>query len=321
MQTRALGNSDMRITPLGLGTWAIGGGEGACLWGPQDDDDSVAAIHRALDAGVNWIDTAAVYGFGRSERVLGRAIKGLSRKPYIFTKCTLVGKQGDTSVPRTYKYIRQEVEESLRRLGVETIDLYQCHWPIPDIQEMQEGWGVMVDLQREGKVRWLGASNYNVAQLKIALAIAPITSLQSPYSPINRAIETEVLPFCEANQIAVINYSAMQSGLLAGNMSAERIASLPEQDWRRRNRNFQEPHLSRHLRLVDLLRKIGSKHGRGPGEVAVAWTLRLNVIVGAIVGARNAQQVDGWLGAAGFRLSPEELEEIRSFLNASPIPE
>jgi aryl-alcohol dehydrogenase-like predicted oxidoreductase len=320
MQTRNLGNSDLQMTPIGFGTWAIGGGEGACLWGPQDDNDSVAAIHRALDAGINWIDTAAVYGFGRSERVVGRTIKDRSDKPYIFTKCTLVGKEGDASVPRTYKYIRQEVEESLRRLGVEAIDLYQCHWPIADEAEMKEGWGVMADLQREGKVRWLGASNYNVEQLKLALAVTPITSLQSPYSLINRSIEAELLPFCEANGIAVINYASMQSGLLTGAMSPERIADMAPQDWRRSNRNYREPLLSRNLRLVELLREIGRSHSRSPGEVAIAWTLRLKVIIGAIVGARSPGQVEGWLGAAEFRLSPDELERIQSFLDANPTP-
>jgi aryl-alcohol dehydrogenase-like predicted oxidoreductase len=318
MQTRQFGNSDMFITPVGFGAWAVGGGDWEYAWGPQDDADSISAIHRALDGGVNWIDTAAVYGLGHSEEVVGRAVKGISNKPYIFTKCSLVW-DGDRKITRTYKKIREEVEGSLRRLQVDVIDLYQCHWPVED-SELQDGWGTMSDLKAEGKVRWIGVSNYSVAQLKLAQAIAPITSLQPPYSLINSAVQEEVLPFCAANKIGVINYSPMQSGLLTGAMSAERIASLPQDDWRRRNPNFQEPRLSRNLKLADLLGKIAAKHGRTPGEAAIAWTLRLQAVTGAIVGARNAKQVEGWLGAADFRLSEAEIEEIQQFIGDNPLP-
>lgn len=319
MQVRQLGNSDLQITPIGFGSWAVGGGGWAFAWGPQDDDDSIAAIHRALDAGINWIDTAPVYGLGHSEEVVARAVKGLSNRPYIFTKCGVVW-NAERKTSRTQAHIRTEVEDSLRRLKVEVIDLYQCHWPEADPVELQEGWGVMADLQGQGKVRWIGTSNYNADQLKLAQEIAPITSLQTPYSMIKRTAETDLLQFCEANNIGVINYSPMQSGLLAGAMSAERIAGLPENDWRSRNPDFQEPRLSRHLKLVELLRQIGSRHGRNPGEVAIAWTLRLGAITGAIVGARSAKQVDGWIGAADFRLTSLEVVEVQNFLEQNPVP-
>jgi aryl-alcohol dehydrogenase-like predicted oxidoreductase len=318
MQTRQLGNSDMQITPLGFGAWAVGGGDWAYSWGPQDDADSVGAIQRAMDAGINWIDTAAVYGLGHSEEVVGRAVKGLSSKPYIFTKCSLVW-DADGKITRTYKHIRSEVEQSLRRLQVEVIDLYQCHWPVDD-SEMEDGWGVMADLKQEGKVRWIGVSNYNVAQMKRAHAIAPITSLQPPYSLINSEVEAEVLPFCEANHIGVINYSPMQSGLLTGTMSAERIAKLTEDDWRRKAPNFMEPRLTRNLHLAELLRQIASRYGRSAGEAAIAWTLRLSAVTGAIVGARSAKQVEGWLGAADFRLNEKELAQIQYFIDKNPMP-
>jgi len=318
MQTRQLGNSDLQITPIGFGAWAVGGGDWEYAWGPQDDDDSIAAIHRALDAGINWIDTAAVYGLGHSEEVVARAVKGLSSKPYIFTKCSLVW-DGDRKITRTYKHIREEIEGSLRRLQVDVIDLYQCHWPVEDA-ELEDGWGVMADLKKEGKVRWIGVSNYNVHQLKLAQAIAPITSLQPPYSLINSAVQDEVLPLCEANGIGVINYSPMQSGLLTGTMTAERIAGLPQDDWRRRNPNFQEPKLSRNLKLAELLGKIASRTGHTTGEAAIAWTLRLSSVTAAIVGARSAKQVEGWLGASDYRLTDEEIREIQHFIDTNPMP-
>jgi len=318
MQTRQLGNSDMQITPIGFGAWAIGGGDWEYAWGPQDDADSISAIHRAVDAGINWIDTAAVYGLGHSEEVVARALKGMSKKPYVFTKCSLVW-DGEKKITRTYKHIRSEVEQSLKRLQVDVIDLYQCHWPVEN-SELQDGWGVMSDLIKEGKVRWIGVSNYNVEQLKLAQAIAPITSLQPPYSLINSGVDVEILPFCEANKIGVINYSPMLSGLLTGSMSAERIANLPQDDWRRRNPNFQEPRLTRNLKVADLLGKIGARHGRSAGETAIAWTLRLSAVTGAIVGARSAKQVEGWLGAAEYRLNQQEIQEIQQFMDANPMP-
>jgi len=319
MQTRQLGNSDLQITPVGFGAWAVGGGDWAFAWGAQDDNESIAAMHRAFDAGVNWVDTAPVYGLGHSEEVVARAVKGLSSKPYIFTKCSVVW-DAERKTSRTQAHIRREVEDSLRRLQVETIDLYQCHWPEAEDAKTEEGWAVMADLQRQGKVRWIGVSNYSIHQLKLAQAIAPITSLQPPYSLINNAAEAELLPFAEANGIGVICYSPMQSGLLTGAMSAERIAALPEDDWRKRAAEFQEPRLSRNLRLAELLRQIGGRHGRNTGEVAIAWTLRLKAVTAAIVGARSAKQVDGWVGAADFRLTAQEVQEIQDFLDANPTP-
>lgn len=318
MQTRQLGNSDLHITPIGFGAWAIGGGDWQFSWGPQEDADSISAIHRAMDLGMNWIDTAAVYGLGHSEEVVGKALKGMSKKPYVFTKCELTWNE-NREIIRSMKEIRREVEDSLRRLDVDTIDLYQIHWPFPD-EEIEEGWATMADLQKQGKVRWIGVSNFNVDQLKRAQKIAPVTSLQPPYSLINNAVEAEVLPFCELQGIGVINYSPMQSGLLTGAMTAERIAKLPADDWRRNNKDFQEPRLSRNLKLVELLTAIGKRHGRSPGEAAIAWTLRLSAITGAIVGGRNAKQVEGIIGAGTFRLSSKETAEIQAFLDANPLP-
>jgi len=318
MQTRQLGNSDLQITPIGFGAWAIGGGDWQFSWGPQEDADSVAAIHRAIDLGMNWIDTAAVYGLGHSEEVVGRALKGMHNKPYVFTKCELVWNE-KREITRSMKEIRREVEDSLRRLDLGVIDLYQIHWPFPE-EEIEEGWATMADLQKQGKVRWIGVSNFNVEQLKRAQKIAPVTSLQPPYSLINNAVEEEILPFCEQQGIGVINYSPMQSGLLTGAMTAERIANLPADDWRRGNKDFQEPRLSRNLKLVALLAEVGKQHGRSPGEVAIAWTLRLSAITGAIVGGRNAKQVEGIIGAGAFRLSSSEIAEIQAFVAANPLP-
>jgi aryl-alcohol dehydrogenase-like predicted oxidoreductase len=319
MQTRRLGNSDMMITPVGFGAWAIGGGDWEFAWGPQDDADSIAAIHRAVDLGVNWIDTAAVYGLGHSEDVVAKALKGMSNRPYVFTKCVLVWGE-ERKVVKSYKDFRREVEQSLKRLQVDVIDLYQCHWPVPENSEMEDGWGVMADLKAEGKVKWIGVSNYNVEQLKLVQKIAPVTSLQPPYSMINSAVQDEILPYCEQQGIGVINYSPMVSGLLSGRMSAERIAAMPEDDWRRRSANFKEPRLSRNLKLAALLGDIGAKHGKSSGEVAIAWTLRLTSVTGAIVGARNAKQVDGWIGAGEFRLSGEEVAQIQQFIDDNPMP-
>jgi aryl-alcohol dehydrogenase-like predicted oxidoreductase len=318
METRQLGNSDLQITPIGFGAWAIGGGDWQFSWGPQEDADSVAAIHRAIDLGMNWIDTAAVYGLGHSEEVVGRALKGMHNRPYVFTKCELVWNE-KREITRSMKEIRREVEDSLRRLDLGVIDLYQIHWPFPE-EEIEEGWATMADLQKQGKVRWIGVSNFNVEQLKRAQKIAPVTSLQPPYSLINNAVEEEMLPFCGQQGIGVINYSPMQSGLLTGAMTAERIANLPADDWRRGNKDFQEPRLSRNLKLVALLAEVGKQHGRSPGEVAIAWTLRLSAITGAIVGGRNAKQVEGIIGAGAFRLSSSEIAEIQAFVAANPLP-
>ena len=314
MQTRRLGNSDLEITPIGFGTWAIGGPGWAFAWGPQEDDDSIAAIHEALDLGINWIDTAAVYGLGHSEEVVARALDGVAaaRRPYVFTKCARVWDE-HRAIGKSLKAdsIRRECEASLRRLKVETIDLYQLHWPEPD-QDIEEGWSTLEQLRAEGKVRWIGVSNFNAPQMERARAIAPITSLQPPYSLVNRKIEPEILPAAARHGIGVLAYSPMASGLLSGAMTAERVANLPADDWRRRNPNYQEPLLARNLALVERLRTIGDRHGLTPGAVAIAWVLRDPVVTAAIVGARRPGQLREIGAAADFRLAPEEIAAIES---------
>jgi aryl-alcohol dehydrogenase-like predicted oxidoreductase len=316
METRKLGNSDLEITRIGFGAWAIGGGDWAMAWGPQDDDDSVAAIHRALELGLNWIDTAAVYGLGHSEEVVAKALKTAANKPYVFTKCGLVWDE-KKEVTNSLKSIREECEASLRRLNVDMIDLYQIHWPKPD-EEVEAAWSTMADLQREGKVRWIGVSNFSVEQMKRALKIAPITSLQPPYSMINRAVEAEILPFCAKNGIGVINYSPMHSGLLTGAMTKERVAAFPANDFRRNAKNYQEPHLTRNLAIADLLKKIAARHDVAAGVVAIAWTLHNPAVTAAIVGGRSPKQVEGTFPAATFRLSEAEYTEIGLFLTMNP---
>ena len=314
MNLRTLGQSDLKITPIGIGAWAIGGGQWEFAWGPQDDDESIGAVHAALDRGINWIDTAAVYGLGHSEEVVARAVNGLSSKPYVFTKCERIWGE-DRQIRKSLKRdsIFQECENSLRRLQTDTIDLYQIHWPEPD-EDIEEGWGAMAELQKQGKVRWIGVSNFNAQQLARAQAIAPITSLQPPYSMIQREIEAEILPFCGENNIGTIVYSPMKSGMLTGAMTRERIEAMHPDDFRKRTPNFQEPLLTRNLNLVELLRKIAQGHSRTVGEVAIAWTLRRPEVTGAIVGMRSPQQVDGVVGAADFRLSEAEIVEIESYL-------
>ena len=317
-ELRTLGNSDLHLTAIGFGAWAIGGGNWEYAWGPQDDNASIAAIHRALDLGINWIDTAAIYGLGHSEEVVGKAIRSTSHKPLVFTKCSMRW-HGDRTIYRSLKAdsLAEEVENSLRRLGVETIDLYQIHWPDPP-EQIEEGWEALARFQKEGKVRYIGVSNFNVEQMKRAQAIAPITSLQPPYSMLRRAIEAEILPFARANNIGVINYSPMVSGLLTGKMTAERVAALPADDWRRRAVEFKEPRLSRNMKLVELLREIGNAHNVSPGVVAIAWTLRNPAITAAIVGGRSAEQVEGVVPALEFRLNDEEFGRINGFLDANP---
>jgi aryl-alcohol dehydrogenase-like predicted oxidoreductase len=319
LSLKTLGNSDLKLTPIGFGAWAIGGGNWDFAWGPQDDSESIRAIHQALDEGINWIDTAAIYGLGHSEEMVGKAVKSSSHKPLIFTKCSMRWDE-NRAIYRSLKAasVQEELEASLRRLGVETIDLYQIHWPNPD-EEIEEGWAELARQQKAGKIRWIGVSNFNVAQLKRAQAIAPITSLQPPYSMLRPAVEQEILPFCQANGIGVINYSPMVSGLLTGRMSAERVASMPADDWRRKAVEFNEPRLSRNLRLVELLREIGTSHGVEPGVVAVAWTLHHPAITAAIVGGRSGEQVKGLAPALNFRLSEEEFGAIASFLAANQI--
>jgi len=310
MQTRQLGNSDLMITPLGIGAWAMGGSGWAFAWGPQDDQDSIAAIDKGLDAGLNWIDTAAVYGLGHSEEVVAEALKGRSKRPYVFTKCERRWDE-NRQIYKSLKAesVRWECEQSLRRLQVDAIDLYQIHWPEPD-EDIEEGWTEMAKLQQEGKVRWIGVSNFTADQMRRAARIAPITSLQPPYSIVSPEIETSQLPYCLEHDIGVLVYSPMKSGLLTGKMTRERIAAMPDDDFRKRTPNFQEPLLTRNLAVVEILREIGAAHGRTPGEVAIAWTLRHPAVTAAIVGLRSPEQVDGVIGAAEFRLSDEEARRI-----------
>jgi aryl-alcohol dehydrogenase-like predicted oxidoreductase len=311
MKTRILGNSDLAITPIGFGAWAVGG-DWEFGWGAQDDALSIAAIHRALELGINWIDTAAVYGLGHSEGIVARALsEWKGPRPYVFTKCGMIwDDNGEVGYSLREKSVRRECEASLRRLKTDVIDLYQIHWPADDLPETVEGWNTLVALQKEGKVRWIGVSNASVEELQKLQVIAPITSLQPPYSLIRREIESAQLPWCQQQNVGVIVYSPMASGLLSGAMTRERIASLPKTDWRTRNEQFQEPKVSTNLKLAERLRAIGARHGRSPGEVAIAWTLRHPSVTGAIVGARNAKQVEGTIGAMDFRLSPDEIAEI-----------
>jgi aryl-alcohol dehydrogenase-like predicted oxidoreductase len=327
MQQRQLGESDLSITPIGFGAWAIGGGGWMFGWGPQDDQESIAAIRHAVDVGINWIDTAAAYGLGHSEEVVGQAVKAIPKadRPYIFTKCSLAWDETRTIRHNLHAdSIRRECEGSLQRLGVDRIDLYQIHWPKwpasppgTDPGTIEEAWETMAALQKEGKVRHIGVSNYTVSQLERISAIAPITSLQPPYSMLRRDIEPELLPWCASHDVGVIVYSPMQSGLLSGAMTRERIAAFPPDDWRRNNPRFQEPELTRNLMIVEKIGQIGARHGRSPGEVAIAWTLRLPAVTGTIVGVRRPDQIDGILGAGTFRLSDAEVLEIERLLAAA----
>ena len=313
MNTRKLGNSDLMITPIGFGAWAAGG-PWQFGWGEQSDRDSTAAIQRALEFGINWLDTAAVYGLGHSEEVVAQALRDWAgQRPYVFTKCGMVwNEQGEIGYCLRPKSIRRECEASLRRLNLDVIDLYQIHWPADDLVETLEGWAAMGDLQKEGKVRWIGVSNFSLQELQRANGITPMTSLQPPYSLVRRDAEKELLPFCERENIGVIVYSPMASGLLTGAMTRDRLANLPADDWRKGNPDFQEPRFSKTLALVERLRAVGGRRGKSPREVAIAWTLRHSAVTGAIVGARNAEQVDGIIGAATFRLTEDEIREIET---------
>lgn len=312
-QKRKLGNSDLEITALGVGAWAMGGAGWKFAWGEQDDSESIGAIRTAIDHGINWIDTAAVYGLGHSEEIVGQAVRDLPNKPYLFTKCERRwSEDGNIYGSLKAESVREECENSLRRLGVEQIDLYQVHWPQPE-EEIEEGWTELARLQEQGKVRYIGVSNFNVEQMKRAAKIAPITSLQPPFSLLARQVESEVLPYALQNKIGVIVYSPMRAGLLTGKMTRERAMSLPEGDWRSRDKDFQEPALSKNLQLVEILRTIGEAHGRTPGEVALAWTLHNPAVTAAIVGLRRPDQVHGTIGALDFRLSNDEVAQIQQF--------
>lgn len=317
MKTRKLGNSDLQITLVGYGAWAIGGSGWQFAWGSQDDSDSIGAIHRSLELGVNWIDTAAVYGLGHSEEVVASALKTWSgARPYVFTKCGLRwDDNGNVRKVLNADSVRREIEDSLRRLSVDVIDLYQIHWPPdPDSAELEEGWSTLASLQREGKVRWIGVSNFSVQQLRRAQAIASVTSLQPRYSAVHREIEDEVLPYCLREGIGVIVYSPMASGLLTGAMTRERAAKLPKDDWRKNHPDFTEPNLSRNLALVKRLQEIARRRNRSAGEVAIAWTLHSPAVTGAIVGARNARQAEGVMRAGELRLTDEDVSEIGTFV-------
>jgi len=318
MQTRRLGNSDLSITPIGFGAWAIGGGGWAFAWGAQDDAQSVAAIHEAIDLGINWIDTAAVYGLGHSEEVVAKALEGVRKRPYVFTKCARVW-DAVRQIGKNLKAasIRAECEASLKRLKVDVIDLYQIHWPEPD-EDIEEGWQTVLKLKAEGKIRWAGVSNFSAEQMARIARFGPIASLQPPYSLIRREVEASILPYCLKNNIGVIAYSPMASGLLTGKMTRERIAALPPDDWRKeKNANYREPLLSRHLKLVELLQTIGARHGKTPGEAAVAWVLRHPAVTGAIVGARRPGQLKELVGAAEWRLTPAEINDIETFFSTN----
>ena len=318
MKKRRFGNTGMNITPIGFGSWAIGGAGWSHGWGPQDDNRAVEAVERAVELGINWIDTAAVYGLGHSEELIGKVLAGLKNKPLVFTKCSLVWND-NRRIGNSLKAdsIRRECEASLRRLNVDAIDLYQIHWPHPE-HDIEEGWRTMAELKEEGLVRHIGVSNFNVEQMQRAHAIAPVESLQPPYSMLRRAIETDILPFCLEQNIGVIVYSPMLSGMLSGAMTRERALNFPPDDWRRNNKEFQEPRLSYNLELVELLKKTGKKHGLSAGEVAVAWTLRHPAVTAAIVGGRSAEQVEGTIGAAEMTFAQEEAREIETFIAAMP---
>jgi aryl-alcohol dehydrogenase-like predicted oxidoreductase len=319
MKTRRLGHTDLDITLLGFGAWAIGGSGWAFGWGSQDDRESIAAIREAIDLGINWIDTAAIYGLGHSEEVVAAALEGVQKRPYVFTKCERVwNERGEIGKSLKADSIRRECEASLKRLRVDVIDLYQIHWPEP-AEDVEEGWETLNRLKTEGKVRWIGVSNFDAAQLARASTIAPVASLQPPYSMLRRDIEESILPYCLAHGIGTIVYSPMQSGLLTGSWSQERLAALPADDWRKeKNRHFQSPLFERNLQLVEVLRAIAARHGATPGQVAIAWTLRHPAVTAAIVGARKPGQLRDLLPAATLTLTATDLAAIDDFLKAHP---
>jgi aryl-alcohol dehydrogenase-like predicted oxidoreductase len=311
LKTTPLGTTGLEITRVGFGAWALGGG-GDRGWGPQQDEESITAIHRAVELGVNWIDTAAAYGFGRSERVVGQALEGLTERPRIFTKASLLDDgTGHVRHSLNRDSILREAEASLHRLGIEAIDLYQIHWPIPK-QDIEEGWSALAELNEQGLVRHIGVSNFDAAQLRRIRSIAPIETLQPPYSLVDRAAEDEILPFAEREGIGVIVYSPMASGLLTGAMTRERVRQLPADDWRSRDPRFAEPQLSQHLALAARLQTVADRHGVTPGAVAVAWTLRNPAVDGAITGFRRPSQVDPIVTAAGLELTDEDINEIEA---------
>ncbi len=312
LATTELGSTGLEITRVGFGAWAIGGGGWEFGWGPQDDDESIAAIHRALEQGINWIDTAAAYGFGHSEEVVGRVLKGLSERdrPYVFTKASLLEGPARRVIHSLNRdSILREAQDSLKRLGVDAIDLYQIHWPIPEA-DIEEGWAALAALKEEGLVRHIGVSNFDVEQLRRIQDIAPVETLQPQYSLIERDVAEEILPFAESEGVGVIVYSPMGSGLLTGAMTRDRIQNLDDADWRKTDARFEEPQLSRHLALVERLKAVAERHDAAPGAVAIAWTLRHPAVDGAIVGLRRPDQVDALLAAATLELSDADTAEL-----------
>ena len=311
MKTTTFGRTGLELSRVGVGAWAMGDAEYDWGWGAQDDEDSIGAIHRALELGVNWIDTAAQYGFGHSEQVVGRALQGLASRPYVFTKGGQPeGPNRTTLQTLTRDSLRRELEGSLSRLGLDAVDLYQIHWPIPD-EEIEEGWSTLVELKEEGLARHIGVSNFSVAQLERAEAIAPVETLQPPYSLIDRDVEPDVLPWCEEHDLGVIVYSPMGSGMLTGRMTRGRAENLPADDWRSKSDTFREPELSRNLELVERLKRVGERHGVEPGAAAVAWTLHNSAVDGAITGFRRREQVDSIVAAADVELSDEDVAELQ----------
>lgn len=315
MKLRKLGRSDLHLTPVGLGTWAMGGGDWKFGWGPQDDAQSIRTIHEALDLGVNWLDTAPVYGLGHCEDIVGRALKELKgRRPILSTKCERCWDEERQIIPRLKRAsIRREIEDSLRRLGVDAIDMYQIHWPQPD-EDIEEGWSAIAELVKEGKVRWAGVSNFNVAQLKRIQPIHPVAFLQPPYSLLNRGLESELIPYCEAHDIGLIPYSPMQKGLLSGKVTQAWVDALPTNDHRRADPQFNEPLLSRNIALNAGLRVIATRLGTTPAELAIAWVLRQPRVTSAIVGARKPGQFAETIGGGRLALSPEIIAEIEGLL-------
>jgi aryl-alcohol dehydrogenase-like predicted oxidoreductase len=314
MQTRKLGYSDLKLTAVGLGTWAMGGPKWQYGWGPQDDDDAIAAIQTALDKGINWIDTAAVYGLGHSEELIGKALKQTSQKPFIATKCGLLWDQkGQIIYCLQGQSIRQECHASLKRLGTDLIDLYQIHWPKPD-GDIERAWEEMAKLTEEGKVRYLGVSNFTVEQIERVQKIHPVASLQPPYSMLHRQVENELLGCCAENNIGVIAYSPMERGLLTGKFSQERLAGLPIDDHRRRSPDFHDPQFTATLQLVDQLRPIAERNGRTLTQLAIGWVLRRSEVTAAIVGARRPDQIAETAPAADWTLAQEDIEEIEQLL-------
>lgn len=320
MQTTPLGNTDLHLTRIGLGTWAMGGGDWKFSWGPQDDQASIRTIHRALELGINWIDTAAVYGLGHAEEVVGQTIRGLRHPPLIATKCERCWDEQGRIIPRLKRAsVRAEAEASLRRLGIETIDLYQIHWPQPD-EDLEEGWEALAELIREGKVRSGGVSNFSRPQLQRLHALHPVASLQPPYSMLARGVETELLPYCGAQRIGVIAYSPMQKGLLTGKITRAWVSQLPPDDHRRNDPLFQEPRLTAHLELAEGLRRVAEPYGKTVAQLAIAWVLRRREVTAAIVGARHPAQIEQTVGAANWRLSEADLAAIEALLQHAAQP-